>query len=91
MNAIEEGFISDPPRSEQEAAENMAWGDNFLEINGVWYSKRGATHTRCNTCDDHTDQIFYQNEDDNTFITLCSCWTDSIMDRDPRTIPQRRS
>ena len=26
MNAIEEGFISDPPRSKQEAAENMAWG-----------------------------------------------------------------
>ncbi len=90
MKSIEEGFISDPPRSEQEAAENMAWGDNFLEINGVWYSERGTTHTRCNTCDAHTDQVFYQNEDDETFICLCSCWTDSIMDRDPRSVIQRR-
>ena len=91
MNAIEEGFISDPPRSEQEAAENMAWGDNFLEINGVWYSERATTHTRCNTCQTHTDQVIYQNEDDETYISLCSCWTDSIMDRDPRAVVQRRN
>jgi len=32
VNAIEEGFISDPPRSEKEAVENMAWGDNFPPI-----------------------------------------------------------
>ena len=55
------------------------------------YSKWEMIHTRYNTCKDHTDQIFYQNEDDNTFICLCSCWTDSIMDTDPRAVPQRRS
>jgi len=38
MNAIGEDLLTDPVRSEQEATENMAWGDNFLEINGVWYT-----------------------------------------------------
>jgi len=83
-------MITDPVTVE-ETTDQMAWGDNFIEINGVWYSKRGTTHTRCNTCEDHTDQIYYQNEDDNTFISLCSCWTDSIMDKDPRVVPQRRN
>ena len=32
-------MTTDPVRVE-DTAENMAWGDNFLEINGVWYSKR---------------------------------------------------
>jgi len=83
-------MTTDPVRVE-ETGEDMAWGDNFLEINGVWYSKRDTNYTRCNTCEDHTDQIYYQNEDDETFICLCSCWTDSIMDRDPRVVPQRRN
>ncbi len=83
-------MTADPIRVE-ENTDQMAWGDNFIEINGVWYSKRWTTHTRCNTCEDHTDQIFYQNEDDETFICLCSWWTDSIMDMDPRAIIQRRS
>ena len=38
-------MTTDPVRAE-DTAENMAWGDNFLEINGVWYSERGTTHTR---------------------------------------------
>ncbi len=75
----------------EETTENMAWGDNFLEINGVWHSKRGTTHTRCHTCEDHTNQVFYQNEDDESFICLRSCWTDSIMDTDPRAVTQKRS
>ncbi len=83
-------MIADPV-TVGETAENMAWGDNFLEINGVWYSERGTTHTRCNTCQTHTDQVNYQNEDDETFICLCSCWTDSIFDRDPRVVTQKRS
>ena len=83
-------MIADPVELE-ETTDQMAWGDNFIQINEVWYSKRDSTHTRCNTCDDHTDQIFYQNEDDDTFISLCSCWTDSIMDKDPRAVTQRRS
>ena len=83
-------MITDPVTVE-EITDQMAWGDNFIEINGVWYSEQGTTHTRCNTCEDHTDQIWYQNEDNSTFISLCSCWTDSTMDRDPRTIPQRRT
>ncbi len=54
----------------EETTDQMAWGDNFLEINGVWYSKRETNYTRCNTCEDHTDQVIYQNEDDNTFKPL---------------------
>ena len=38
-------MIADPGTVE-ETTDQMAWGDNFLEINGVWYSKRGTTHTR---------------------------------------------
>ena len=83
------GLISDTHIPEAPKPRGCQ-GDNFLEINGVWYSERGSTHTRCNTCEDHTDQVFYQNEDDETFICLCSCWTDSIMDRDPRAVVQRR-
>ncbi len=79
------------PVTVKETTDQMAWGDNFLEINGVWYSNRGTTRTRSNTFEAHTDQIFYQNEDDDTFICLWSCWTDSIMDRNPREVPQRRS
>ena len=63
----------------------------MLTDNSIWYSKRGTAHTRCNICEAHTDQILYQNQDDQTFIQLCSCWTDSIMDRDTRAVIQRRS
>jgi len=84
-------LITDPVRCEQETSEDTAWGDNFIQIGGCWYSKREEIHTRCNTCEAHTDQIIYQNEDDETYIYLCSCWTDSNMERDPRAIPQRRS
>jgi len=83
-------MIADPVTVE-ETTDQMAWGDNFIEINGVWYSKRETNYTRCNTCEDHTDQVIYQNEDDETFICLCSCWTDSIMDKDPRVVPKRRN
>jgi len=43
-------MIADPVGVE-ETTDQMAWGDNFLEINGVWYSKRDTNYTRCNTCD----------------------------------------
>ena len=55
-------MTTDPVRVE-DTTENMGWGDNFIEINGVWYSKRDTNYTRCNTCEDHTDQIYYQNEE----------------------------
>ncbi len=29
-------MIADPLRAE-ETADQMAWGDNFIQINGVWY------------------------------------------------------
>ena len=91
MKAAVKDFFNDSEEAEQESSEDTAWRDNFIQIGGSWYSKREMIHTRCNACDAHTDQIFYQNEDNSTFITLCSCWTDSIMDRDPRAVPQRRT
>ena len=71
-----------------EESLEMAWGDNFIMIRGVRYSKRETYHTRCNTCEAHTDQIIYQNLDDEGYIHLCSCWTDSIYDRNPRAVTQ---
>ncbi len=91
MKAPAKDFLTDSERDEQETSEDTAWGENFIQIGGSWYSKREEIHTRCNTCEAHSDQIIYQNEDDETYIYLCSCWTDSNMDRDPRAIPQRRS
>ncbi len=38
-------MTTDPVRVE-DTTENMAWGDNFIEINGVWYSKRDTNYTR---------------------------------------------
>jgi hypothetical protein len=48
-------LITDPARCEQQAVEGTAWGDNFLEIRGQRHSKRDTIHTRCNTCEAHTD------------------------------------
>ncbi len=53
--------------------------------------KREEIHTRCNTCEAHTDQIIYQNEEDGKYSYLCSCWTDTNMDRDPRAVIQLRT
>jgi len=80
---------ADLPSSEKST--DIAWGDNFIQINSSWYGRREMIHTRCNTCEAHTDQIIYQNEDDETYISLCSCWTDSYMERDPWAVIQRRS
>ncbi len=91
MKAAVKDFFNDSEEAEQESSEDTAWGDNFIQIGDSWYSKREEIHTRCNTCESHTAQIVYQNEYDETFICLCSCWTDSIMDKDPRVVPQRRS
>ncbi len=91
MKARAKDFFTDSESDEQETSEDTVWGDNFIQIRGCWYIKCEEIHTRCNTCEAHMDQIIYQNEDDETYIYLCSCWTDSIMDRDPRAIPQRRS
>ncbi len=91
MKAQAKDFLTDSERDEQESSEDTAWGDNFIRIRGSYYDKREEIHTRCNTCEAHTDQIIYQNEDDETYIYLCSCWTDTNMERDPRTIIQRRS
>ncbi len=91
MKAAAIDLITEPERSRQENSEELSWGANFIRIGESWYGKREERHTRCNTCEAHTDQIIYQNEDDETYIYLCSCWTDSNMERDPRAIPQRRS
>ncbi len=40
---------------------------------------------------DELMQNAIEDEDNETYIYLCSCWTDSNMERDPRAIPQRRS
>ena len=74
-----------------ENSTDTAWGDNFIQIRGSWYGKREEIHTRCNTCEAHTDQIIYQNEKDETYIYLCSCWTDTNMERDPRAVIRLRT
>ncbi len=91
MKAQAKDYFTVSERDEQESSEDTAWGNNVIQIAGSWYCKREEIHTRCYTCVAHTDQIIYQNEDDETYIYLCSCWTDSNMERDPRAIPQRRS
>ncbi len=91
MEAQARDFLTDSERDEQESSEDTAWGDNFIQIAGSWYGKREEIHTRCNTCEAHTDQIIYQNEDDETYIYLCSCWTDTNMERDPRAVIQLRT
>ena len=88
MKAQAKDFFTDPERDEQESSEDTAWGDNFIQIRGSWYGKHEEIHTRCNTCEAHTDQIIYQNEDDEKYIYLCSCWTDTNMERDPRAVIQ---
>ncbi len=91
MKAQARDFLTDSERDENESSEDTAWGDNFIQIRGSWYGKRDEIHTRCNTCEAHTDQIIYQNEDDETYIYLCSCWTDTNMERDPRAVIQLRT
>jgi len=91
MKAAVNDFFNDSERDEQESSEDTAWGDNFIQIRGIWYGKREEIHTRCNTCEAHTDQIIYQNEDDEKYIYLCSCWTDTNMERDPRAVIQLRT
>ena len=91
MKAQARDFLADSERDEQESSGDTAWGDNFIQIAGSWYGKREEIHTRCNTCEAHTDQIIYQNEDNETYIYLCSCWTDTNMERDPRAVIQCRS
>ncbi len=66
MKAAVKDFFNDSEEAEQESSEDTAWRDNFIQIGGSWYSKREMIHTRCNTCEAHTEQIFYQNEDDST-------------------------
>ena len=84
MKAQVKDFFTDSERDEQESSENTAWGYNFIQFAGSWYGKREEIHTRCSICEAHTDQIIYQNGDDETYIYLCSCWTDTNMERDPR-------
>ncbi len=64
------------PAKTEEVSESTDWGDSFIKIRGIWYGKHEKIHTRCNTCEAHTDQIIYQNEDDEKYIYLCCCWTD---------------
>jgi len=91
MKVQEKDFFTDSERDEQESSEGTTWGDNFIQIAGSWYGKREEIHTRCNTCEAHTDQIIYQNEEDETYIYLCFCWTDTNMERDPRAVIQLRT
>src|SRR3989442_11165852 len=67
-------------RTPPSQAGRELWLGDFVQINGSWYAKRGTTHTYCNTCKTHTDQVIYQNEDTGEYIYFCSCWTDSITD-----------
>ncbi len=58
MKAQAREFLTDSERAEQETSEDTSWGDNFIQIGGIY---------------------------------LCSCWTDTNYERDPRAVIQLRT